>query len=322
MATMPDIRAPDAHTTLTTPPGAHVVGFYDSDEQLVAAVAPYLCRGLEGGAAVVVVATPRHRADLAAAVATHGTRLGAALRDGRYASFDADDEIARFVRDGLVDPGSFARRFGGAVRDAAGPGRRVLVFGEMVARLWARGDVVGAIEVERRWNDLAHEHDFTLVCAYPVAAMQDGGGLRAAKAMCDVHAHVIDLPAPERHARDAGRRFFPPSVASVGEARTFVADAVGGLGEVALIDVAQLVVSELGTNAVMHARSPFEVVVRRAADGVLLEVRDGVPDRLPVLRPEPTVEGGRGIALVEAFAAAWSVEVDARGKVVRARLAG
>jgi len=317
---MQDTRAPDAHTTLTTPAGTHVVGFYDSDEELVAGVAPYLARGLDHGAAVVVVATPRHRADLGAAIAATGIDLGAAGHDGRYVALDAEDEIERFLRAGTVDPHSFARRFAGAVRDAAGPGRPVLVFGEMVALLWARGDVVSAIEVERRWNDLAREHAFTLVCAYPVAAMQEGGGLRAAKAMCDAHAHVIDLPVGERVDGDRRRRFFPPSVASVGETRTFVATAVADLGGDRFADTAQLVASELATNAVMHARSPFEVLVQRVDGGLRLEVRDGVPDRLPVLRPEPTVDGGRGIALVAAFSTEWGVDVDEQAKVVWSRL--
>ncbi|WP_304453849.1 ATP-binding protein [Nocardiopsis sp. YSL2] len=80
-------------------------------------------------------------------------------------------------------------------------------------------------------------------------------------------------------------------------------------------DVA-LVVSELVTNAVRHG-GPL-ALTRRRAEGIQLSlmrsgreficaVRDG-GDRLPSRRePDPAVEGGRGLALVSAFAREWGV---------------
>jgi anti-sigma regulatory factor (Ser/Thr protein kinase) len=78
-----------------------------------------------------------------------------------------------------------------------------------------------------------------------------------------------------------------------------------------LIDTAELLTTELVTNALRHGTGPevgFRLFLR---DGnIVIEVRDGSPE-LPVLRhASPTDEGGRGLFLVEAMADAWGVSSD------------
>ncbi|MGP4102937.1 ATP-binding protein [Nonomuraea sp. KM90] len=79
---------------------------------------------------------------------------------------------------------------------------------------------------------------------------------------------------------------------------------------------ADLLVSELVTNAVQHAGGPVRLRLS-AADGVLrCEVGDGGPG-LPRPRPAtPDDEGSRGLALVAALASAWGSTRTRRGKVV------
>ncbi|MCJ1677676.1 ATP-binding protein [Streptomyces sp. APSN-46.1] len=80
-----------------------------------------------------------------------------------------------------------------------------------------------------------------------------------------------------------------------------------------------LVIAELAANAVTHGRVPgrdFEVRVIRL-DGVLrVEVADGRRDRRPCRR-----EGGYGLRMVEAVAAAWGVADRVVGKTVWAECA-
>ena len=85
---------------------------------------------------------------------------------------------------------------------------------------------------------------------------------------------------------------------------------------------AQLVVSELVSNAVRHTGTGVSVLVTRRGPGLHLAVADGDP-RLPRLgdpapqRHGPTLtEGGRGLQLVHAASAAWGAMPTESGKVV------
>ncbi len=113
----------------------------------------------------------------------------------------------------------------------------------------------------------------------------------------------------------------PASPQSVRRARDFVAGRLREVGLHSVMDDARLVVSELTSNAVRHARTPFTLVVASDEEGLLLSVRDGAdPWRAPV-RGDVLAERGRGLLLVEVLSAAWGVAVQAgSGKTVWARL--
>lgn len=123
---------------------------------------------------------------------------------------------------------------------------------------------------------------------------------------------------------DAGivARLWPSTPRSVGRARHELTAALKGWGLEDLADSALLMLSELFTNAVVHARVPGrEVQTRyvRTAGGVRIEVHDAAD-----ARPEPRAaadddEAGRGLALVNALAGPghWGVgERDGVGKMV------
>ncbi len=86
------------------------------------------------------------------------------------------------------------------------------------------------------------------------------------------------------------------------------------------IDDAKLVVSELATNAVVHARSPFTVTVRVSQADVLIAVSDQSA-QMPV-RPDGSGhdDSGRGLALVTAVAEQWMVDQIPAGKRVWVQL--
>ena len=81
-----------------------------------------------------------------------------------------------------------------------------------------------------------------------------------------------------------------------------------------LVEDVRLVVSELATNAIVHAQSPFTVTLAERDWSVLLTVQDGSPDR-PVQSAASVLETrGRGTALVSRLSSSWGVTaaVDAR----------
>jgi anti-sigma regulatory factor (Ser/Thr protein kinase) len=96
-------------------------------------------------------------------------------------------------------------------------------------------------------------------------------------------------------------------------ARELVARAcVAGHAE-HFLDLGQLVISELVTNAVRHSGTAIEVEVRLERDRLFLRVHDegdGVPAIVP---PELRTIGGVGLALVDQAAESWGVTPDPRG---------
>jgi hypothetical protein len=84
-------------------------------------------------------------------------------------------------------------------------------------------------------------------------------------------------------------RRFPETTASVSVARQFVAESLSAL-EPEVAEMAALLVSELATNAVVHATNDFAVTVLypTPAGRVRVEVVDGVPGKPMPLRPPPS----------------------------------
>jgi DNA-binding NarL/FixJ family response regulator len=101
-----------------------------------------------------------------------------------------------------------------------------------------------------------------------------------------------------------------------GAARRFVDETLRRWASGEAIDTVELLVSELVTNAVVHARSEAEVAVVLRRDTIRVEVADGSSD-LPQPRDAKDYEpSGRGLKLVDALASAWGVDVVDDGKVV------
>lgn len=149
----------------TVPPPAvgHDVHFFDGRDALLDRLGPFIADGLDAGDACVVVATAEHRAALRRRL---GERLDSARESGQFLELDAEETLSRILRDGMPDRARFDTDVGQLVRNRAAD-RPVRVYGEMVALLWTRGDVVAALALEDLWNDLGDRELFALLCAYP-----------------------------------------------------------------------------------------------------------------------------------------------------------
>jgi two-component sensor histidine kinase len=77
-----------------------------------------------------------------------------------------------------------------------------------------------------------------------------------------------------------------------------------------------LCVSEVVTNAVLHARSAATITVRRSADLLTVEVKDDDPTP-PVRRPHSTTATtGRGLRILDDLTVRWGTRPTGNGKVV------
>jgi anti-sigma regulatory factor (Ser/Thr protein kinase) len=114
---------------------------------------------------------------------------------------------------------------------------------------------------------------------------------------------------------------FGAGVTSALRARRFVSGTLRGWECTPLIDAAVLLVNELVTNALVHARSRVEVLIRLLPGGLRVEVRDHStrPPRLQT--PMDDATSGRGLWLVDQMADTWGVEPAPGGKRVWFELA-
>ena len=79
---------------------------------------------------------------------------------------------------------------------------------------------------------------------------------------------------------------------------------------------AALLVSELTTNVVRHARTPFALCADVTSSRLRVEVADGSREPPMVKAPVPGEEGGRGMSIVSYCADNWGTEPIADGKLV------
>lgn len=132
---------------------------------------------------------------------------------------------------------------------------------------------------------------------------------------------MTPLPAQRYPSAVAVTLELAPFPASVGEARRFTVQTLRGWGRDDLTSTGALLVTELVTNAILHARTVVQVYLERRGNSVRLEVRDGSPVK-PALRSHGLdATTGRGLALVSHLAESWGVEMGSAGKVVWAHLA-
>ena len=108
----------------------------------------------------------------------------------------------------------------------------------------------------------------------------------------------------------------------VQDARRWVVDTCRDIDRAELVECAELGVSELVTNALLHAEPPLSVRVRGTREHPRIEVRDGSIE--PPLMPSAETHDeddllltfGRGLSIVARCSTAWGVVLEEDGKVV------
>nr|WP_078509092.1 ATP-binding protein [Streptomyces zinciresistens] len=119
------------------------------------------------------------------------------------------------------------------------------------------------------------------------------------------------------HAPQLRRRLGQADLRAVPEARRALRALLRHWGKPGRSDIAELLTSELVTNAIVHTGHEAYLTATLGPDGLRVEVRDFV-----ARRPEPRVPdaddgtNGRGLLLVQALADAWGVRTHGVGKAV------
>jgi pimeloyl-ACP methyl ester carboxylesterase/anti-sigma regulatory factor (Ser/Thr protein kinase) len=112
-----------------------------------------------------------------------------------------------------------------------------------------------------------------------------------------------------------------PNTAAIRRARKTVSDQLWAWGLSGLVDDAEIITSELVTNAIEHGSGVVELRVAALPHRVRISVIDASPEA-PVIATDRGLQvGGRGLALVDRLAADWGHDVGPDGKEVWAELA-
>ena len=309
----------------------HAVLFYDHAAHAADSLTDYVAEGLQRGDGVIAVLTPPQASALRDALEESGNDAERAAAEGRFVLLDAATTLETFLVDGNPDARLLTEGVGASIRELGGGGRAVRAAGEMVAVLWADGNLTGALALETVWNELADALGFGLLCPYP-SAILDSGHLGHIGRLCALHTEVV---APESYASGSDPELagvvetgvFVPAPEAVGATRRLVAGAMAewsaarGLDlDDRLVSDACLVASEMAANAVTHARSAFEVDVACSDGAVRVTVSDIGPGAAEEHRGAPLDIGGRGLAIVSEVADRWGCHTLAGGKVVWAEL--
>lgn len=118
---------------------------------------------------------------------------------------------------------------------------------------------------------------------------------------------------PQRLWRRLGRA----DLRSVPEARRELRELLRDWGKPGRSEIAELLTSELVTNALVHTDDDAVLTAVVVPGGLRVEVRDFVPRRPQVRTPDPDDDThGRGMVLVESLADAWGVRPHGVGKSV------
>ncbi len=147
------------------------------------------------------------------------------------------------------------------------------------------------------------------------AALFEGGGTAAYPDVETGIRAAVTVPVDPRESIRLAPDADAPAVA-----RDFVIRTCDGWGLNRIAKLTTLIASELVTNAVIHARTPSVMTLRRTESALDVSVQDNDPR--PMYRPAPGATGahngdhGRGLLILEAMADSWGTLPTATGKVV------
>ncbi|MEO7061764.1 MAG: MEDS domain-containing protein [Lapillicoccus sp.] len=304
----------------------HEVKFYDHDTELVDLVARRAAEELEHEAGVVLVASASHLCEIEAALAGRGVDVESVRCAGPLLTVSAAEALTGVMVAEALDPDLFMAKIGAMLDAVGGSNRKVWAYGELAPWLCAAGNPRGAADLETLCNDLVGSRQVSILCGYPTSLL-DFLSLTDVDGSCRSHDHVVapsgyrssPVTSAPQHLRPW--KVLVPVPEAVGAARAFVGDVLGHWGEASeQVDDAVLLASEMATNAVIHARSPFRISVAKSGEGITVAVQD-VADRRPQLGTGDTrSDTGRGLAIVAALSTGWGCDDVPSGKVVWSEL--
>ncbi|MCU1676331.1 MAG: sensor protein [Frankiales bacterium] len=173
------------------PAGAHLVHFYESDQDQADVAARHLGPALAMGEPALVVADPAQTRRIDRALIGAGHDVAAAQRAGQFVAVTSADVIHAWVPGGRFDETAWHASAGALLRDLGGGGKQVRCYGAAVGGLWADGrtDVVAGIEAI--WGTACDTDPVSMLCGYPAQLFATFRDAPALAQICHAHTEVV-----------------------------------------------------------------------------------------------------------------------------------
>jgi len=180
----------------------HAAQLYDDLAFLAARVADRFAAALAADGAAITMARPAHRDAIREALRLRGIDPDALAALGRLVLLDADELLATLIPGEALATARFRAVVGNVVRRVrATCGGPVHAYSELVDLLWGANRVRCALELEALWNELARDHEISVLCGYRLGAFAGHRHVDVFQELCGLHARV----APSESLDD--RRF-------------------------------------------------------------------------------------------------------------------
>jgi hypothetical protein len=153
---------------LTHPhPCGHFVYPYTTESQFVDAVCLFAGTGLRNGESAILIMEQSHCEPIRRHLQENGFNVSELESTGRLICESAEDLLATFLFDGIIDEYKFKHGIGTLIMKAktAASGGQVRVMGEMV-NLTVSHNPKATERLEELWNDVIKIHSVSLLCAY------------------------------------------------------------------------------------------------------------------------------------------------------------
>lgn len=176
-------------------PCDHLLQIYATDEVFLEALEVFVCGGIRAGEAVIVIATAAHLGALNDRIIACGVDVDAARSQDQYIPLDAEATVSKILVGGMPDEELFKQLIKGLIARAGRNSRRVRVFGEMVAILWAEGLNGATVRLEHLWHEFCQQEGSSVFCAYPRIGFTQNFDA-SIKDICAAHNRVVPAGYP------------------------------------------------------------------------------------------------------------------------------
>jgi hypothetical protein len=171
-------------------PSDHVVQIYNDDQTFLDLLEGFVTSGFAANDCVIVIATDEHQHALEERLKYKGYDVFDLKLQDQYIPLNARETLGEFIINNWPDEVLFRHMINRFLARARSRNRNARAFGEMVALLWAQGNIAATVQLENLWNKICQDEELSLFCAYPKSSLNQRA-LESILQICGSHSKMI-----------------------------------------------------------------------------------------------------------------------------------